>query len=162
MTRATAGVWLLLGLHGALVTRQAWLELHDSYEIQGLFRMYRPPRLTAEGWLIDPRPGDLAAEIAERYGPAGADGAPPPTLDGWQGWLGEHGFATAFATGFGGPEDPPRLVFLPGDRVVLQTGRFRGQAVLFDPAQGVLLLAEGLEDAEAQAIVLVSAREPPW
>ncbi|MEZ4468626.1 MAG: hypothetical protein R3F43_30350 [bacterium] len=136
MTRATAVVWLGVAVHAGLVIHRAWDELTDAYVVQGLFRTYRPPGPQPDGWLVDPRPGDLATEITARYGPASPASAPAPSPTAWAAWLAARGLSPRPATGFAGPDEPPRLIFLASGEIRLQTGRFQGQAVLFDPPAG--------------------------
>lgn len=161
-------VWLPMLLYVAWVVHRAHTELHDAYVIEGLFRTYQPPSELPQGALIDARPGALLAEIQARYQserPPGNPSTLKPFLasDGasfadWQARLSALGISTRPATG---PGPTPRLLFVEAGPW-LQTGFFQGQPTVFDPAQGVLLLAEGALAPEVPALELLDVHERPW
>jgi hypothetical protein len=145
----------------------AWLELNEDYAYAGLFRQHRSPYPLPDdaGWVIDPRPGDLDAELSARY--FGGRPLPPlaaPTLEGWRARFAALGQPTAPiearapADSEAAAHFTPRLVLRPeGPRLVV--GRYEGQWVAFEPTVGVLLVRE-VALAEAPALALIGAREP--
>jgi hypothetical protein len=99
----TAAGGLTLAAYFAWLVSHAIGELADEAPIAGLRRTYTPPYAlpTGDAWVIDPRPGELAAELTARFGAAPTAPAPGPAAAAadWAAWL--------IAAGHDPPPRPP-------------------------------------------------------
>ena len=158
------GRWLAWVLAPAMLLWVGWRatvavdELSGDYTVQGLFRTYTQPYEGVDGWVADPRPGPLAAEVWTRF-ELGEPPSPPPTdRAAWARALAAAGVQTRPV------EDHwdglnPRLHFGPKGAWLL-VGAFGRQGVVFDPERGVVLLHAALPPGPG--LELVGRREAAW
>lgn len=154
-------LWPLLAAYTVWLTWHGYAELRAEHHVQGLYRSYAHPYPIEGGWVIDPRPGDLLAEVRNRYARGHALPEPAPrTPAEWRAVLATLGLSVEEARGLGDLQHP-RVLFGDGGPLLL-LGAYARDPIAFDPARGVLRLAKEALPADAPALVLVGAREAPW
>ncbi|MCA9539512.1 MAG: hypothetical protein KC620_11530 [Myxococcales bacterium] len=137
-------------------------ELRADVPVQGLFRLHLPPHRTAAGWLLDPRPGGMRAELRARFSRSTAEAPEPePTIAAWETTLAALGLEARRVDDVRWDGTPPRLrLTAAGPQLLIDL--FGVTPVVFDPALGVLLIdREALPPATAEW-ALLNARELPW
>jgi hypothetical protein len=138
--------------------REAVAELAGDYTVVGLFRTYHQPYEGPDGWVIDPRPGDLAAEVYRRF----KLGTPPdPAPKGRAEWAAALTGAGVQVLSTDAPWQGlnPRLYFgAPAPRLFI--GAFGRQPVVFDPARGVLLHQGPVPPGPG--LEIIDRREAAW
>jgi hypothetical protein len=134
---------------------RAQRELTADLVVRGPEREWRSPSAVADGWILDPRPGRLAAELRDRFRP----GAAPPATDEPRAALAALGVGFADGRGVGEGREP-RVLLAPAGPLLL-VGLYGRDPVVFDPARGIVRLHAGVLAEDVPALVL-DAREAPW
>ncbi len=156
-------LWLLTSAYALWLLPHAYQELNEEYKVEGLFRSYERPHALSEGWLLDPRPGDLLEELLSRYRPGSSallhSGPLPKDPQAWAQLLERYGLESRLGHGLGRGLHP-RLIFTAGGPWLL-ISLYLGRPVVFDPQRGLIFLKERVLQ-ERPALILFNAKEAPW
>jgi hypothetical protein len=153
--RIALALWPVLLAWGGWVAARAYGELTAIQVVDGPDRTWRSPSPTADGWLLDPRPGPLAAELRDRFRPD----APVPATDDPRAALTALGLGFRETRGLGDGYHEC-IVLTPAPLLVV--GYYGRDPIVFDPARGVVRLHAGSLGDDLPAIELTEAHEAPW
>jgi hypothetical protein len=143
--RLTGALWAALALYAGWWISHVRTELTAPFDVVGPDRTFRHPLPSADGFVVDPRPRSLDAELEDRYG---------RRID----WRAVSPTGTGLGRGM-----HPRLLFVEGEPTPwLLVGSVGIEPLVFDPRRGLVRLGPGRLPDDVPAADLVGVREAPW